>query len=60
MAQEVGVITIEDAATDETWNSLNDVVAFLSSHGVSVKANVFPKDLMVDQSLLWPIRCMRI
>ncbi|MCA0027091.1 MULTISPECIES: hypothetical protein [unclassified Mesorhizobium] len=24
MAQEVGIITIEDAATDETWNSLND------------------------------------
>ncbi|TPK68645.1 MULTISPECIES: hypothetical protein [unclassified Mesorhizobium] len=24
MAQEAGIITIEDAATDETWNSLND------------------------------------
>ncbi|MER8613912.1 universal stress protein [Mesorhizobium sp. M0435] len=43
MAQEVRVITIEDDATDETWNSLNDVVAFLSNHGVRAKADVFPE-----------------
>ncbi|MBZ9702837.1 MULTISPECIES: hypothetical protein [unclassified Mesorhizobium] len=43
MAQGVGAITIEDAATDETWNSLNNIVAFLSSHGVTAKADVFPE-----------------
>ncbi|MBZ9898402.1 universal stress protein [Mesorhizobium sp. BR1-1-6] len=43
MAQEAGIITIEDAATDETWNSLNNIVAFLSSHGVRAKADVFPE-----------------
>jgi nucleotide-binding universal stress UspA family protein len=43
MAQEVRVITIDDEATDETWNSMNDVVAFFSSHGVKAKADVFPE-----------------
>ncbi|WP_245494268.1 universal stress protein [Mesorhizobium sp. M4B.F.Ca.ET.017.02.2.1] len=43
IAQEVRAITIDDDATDETWNSLNDVVAFLSSHGVKAKADVFPE-----------------
>jgi nucleotide-binding universal stress UspA family protein len=43
MAQEVRVITIDDDATDETWNGLADVVAFLSSHGVKAKADVFPE-----------------
>lgn len=42
MAQEVRVITINNDAT-ETWNSLNDVVAFLSFHGVKAKAEVFPE-----------------
>lgn len=43
MAQEVLVITIDDHATNETWNSLNDVVAFLSFHAVKAKADVFPE-----------------
>ncbi|KQU87765.1 universal stress protein [Mesorhizobium sp. Root102] len=43
MAQEVRVITIEDDATDETWNSLDDVVALLSFHGVKATAEVFPE-----------------
>lgn len=41
LAQEVHVITIDDGATDETWTSLNDVVAFLSLHDVKAKADVF-------------------
>jgi nucleotide-binding universal stress UspA family protein len=43
MAQEVRVITIDDDATDETWNSLDDVIALLSFHGVKAKADVFPE-----------------
>lgn len=42
LAQEVRVITIDDDATDESWSSLNDVVASLSFHGVKAKAEVFP------------------
>ncbi|TIT86223.1 MAG: universal stress protein, partial [Mesorhizobium sp.] len=34
MAQEVRVITIDDGPTDQTWNGLDDVVAFLDMHGV--------------------------
>lgn len=41
MAKEVRVITIDDDATDETSNSLDDIVAFLSFHGVTAKAEVF-------------------
>ena len=43
MAQEVRVITIDNDATDETWNGLDDVVALLSFHGVKAKADVFPE-----------------
>ncbi|QPC92988.1 universal stress protein [Mesorhizobium sp. INR15] len=43
MAREVRVITIDDDATDETWNSLTAVVAYLSFHGVKAKAEVFPE-----------------
>ncbi|MBZ9708561.1 universal stress protein [Mesorhizobium sp. ESP7-2] len=43
MAQEVRVVTIDDEATDETWNGLDDLVAFLSLHGVKAKAEVFPE-----------------
>jgi len=43
MAQEVRVLTIDDDPTDETWNALDDVVAFLDSHGVEAKAEVFPE-----------------
>jgi nucleotide-binding universal stress UspA family protein len=43
LAQEVRVVTIDNDATDETWNSLDDVVASLSFHGVKAKAEVFPE-----------------
>ena len=43
MAREVCVITIDSDATDETWNSLDDVVALLSDHGVKARAEVFPE-----------------
>ncbi|MBZ9811077.1 universal stress protein [Mesorhizobium sp. ESP-6-2] len=43
MAQEVRVITIDDEATDETWNGLDDLVAFLDVHGVEARAEVFPE-----------------
>lgn len=42
-AKEVRLITIDNDATDETWNSLTDVVAFLSHHGVKAAADVFPE-----------------
>ncbi|UDL90425.1 universal stress protein [Mesorhizobium sp. PAMC28654] len=44
MAKKVHVVTIEDDETDETWNSLNDVIAFLSFHGVKAKAEVLPEE----------------
>jgi len=43
LAQEVRVLTIDDGPTDETWNALDDVVAFLDVHGVEAKAEVFPE-----------------
>ncbi|MGB8292779.1 universal stress protein [Rhizobium ruizarguesonis] len=43
LAQEVRIITISEEATDEVWSSLNDVVAFLSGHGVEAKAEIFPE-----------------
>ena len=43
LAQEVRVLTIDDRPTDETWNALDDVVAFLDVHGVEAKAEVFPE-----------------
>ncbi|AHG48898.1 hypothetical protein RLEG12_08140 (plasmid) [Rhizobium leguminosarum bv. trifolii CB782] len=43
IAQEVRIITINEKATDAIWNSLNDVVAFLSRHGVKAKAEIFPE-----------------
>ncbi|WP_202306040.1 universal stress protein [Mesorhizobium sp. L-8-10] len=42
-AKEVRLITIDKDATDETWNGLTDVVAFLSHHGVKAAADVFPE-----------------
>jgi len=33
---------IDNDATDESWSSLNDVVASLSFHGGKAKAEVFP------------------
>ena len=44
MAREVRVITIDSDATDETWNSLDDVVALLSCHGVKAQAEVFSEE----------------
>ncbi|RUU53341.1 universal stress protein [Mesorhizobium sp. M2C.T.Ca.TU.002.02.1.1] len=44
LAQEVRVVTIDNDATDETWNSLDDVVASLSFHGVKAKAEVLPEN----------------
>ncbi|MEI9401661.1 universal stress protein [Mesorhizobium argentiipisi] len=43
LAQEVRIITIDDGPTDETWNGLDDVVAFLDLHGIEAKAEVFPE-----------------
>ena len=43
MAKKVRVITIDNDVTDETWNSLVDVVAFLSHHGVTAEPDVFPE-----------------
>ena len=43
MAQKVRVITIDNDATDETGNSLDDVIAFLSFHGIRATAEVFPE-----------------
>jgi len=43
MAREVRVITIDNDPTDETWNSLTDIVSFLSHHGVKAGADVFPE-----------------
>jgi nucleotide-binding universal stress UspA family protein len=43
MAKDVRLITIDSDATDETWNSLTDVVAFLSHHGIKAGADVFPE-----------------
>lgn len=43
IAQEVRIITINEKATDAIWNSLNDVVAFLSRHGVTAKAEIVPE-----------------
>ncbi|NKK93917.1 universal stress protein (plasmid) [Rhizobium leguminosarum] len=43
LAQEVRIITINEKATDAIWNSLNDVVAFLSRHGVQAKVEIFPE-----------------
>lgn len=41
MAKEVRIITIENAATSDTWRSLEDVAAFLSHHGVKAATDVF-------------------
>ena len=43
MAKKVRVIMIDNDVTDETWNSLADVVAFLSHHGVTAEPDVFPE-----------------
>jgi nucleotide-binding universal stress UspA family protein len=43
IAQEVRVVTIVGDAIDEAWNGLDDLVAFLSFHGVKAKAEVFPE-----------------
>jgi nucleotide-binding universal stress UspA family protein len=43
IAKEVRIITIDKAATDDTWKSLRDVAAFLSHHGVKAATEVFPE-----------------
>lgn len=43
MAKEVRIITIDKAATDDTWKSLRDVAAFVSHHGVKAATEVLPE-----------------
>jgi nucleotide-binding universal stress UspA family protein len=43
LAKEVRVITVDDAADDHVSESLSDVSAFLSRHGIKARAEVFPE-----------------
>jgi nucleotide-binding universal stress UspA family protein len=42
LASDVHLITVDDAANDQTWKSLSDVSAFLSRHDIKAHAEVLP------------------
>jgi nucleotide-binding universal stress UspA family protein len=42
--KEVRVITVENDASDNSWNSAADVVSFLSRHGIKADSEVFQEN----------------